>query len=153
MSDYQSLIPRDQFLLYQEQLARQDEGDEIDVNAYKKVGVELQHIGKGGSVAIVTFSHEDHTVGNPLRHVLMQNPKVSTAGYSIPHPLEPKMLLHVQSEEYAVDTVVNGLHRLASLCEEISASFTEAAKSAKTVTDADLFAEVEAARKARRTAE
>eukprot|EP00744_Colponema_vietnamica_P016929 GILI01023772.1.p1 GENE.GILI01023772.1~~GILI01023772.1.p1 ORF type:complete len:148 (+),score=44.53 GILI01023772.1:68-511(+) len=144
------LLPRDQFMLYQEKLQRQDEGDEIDESAYKKVEVKLQHISKTGSVAVVTFNHEDHTVGNPLRHVLMQNPKVSTAGYSIPHPLEPKMLVHVQTEDYAVDVVCQGLERIASLCEEISANFEEALKKAVTVSEADQYAEEEAIMKPRK---
>ena len=114
---------RDQFLLYQEQLSRQEEGDEIDVSTYEKVRVDVQHLDNKSSVAMVTFQHEDHTLGNPLRHVLMQNPAVSTAGYSIPHPLEPKMVLHVQSTEYAVDTVAAGLTRLADICDGLAAGF------------------------------
>ncbi|EPY29796.1 DNA-directed RNA polymerases I and III subunit RPAC2 [Angomonas deanei] len=79
-----------------------------------------------GSSATVTFSHEDHTLGNPLRHVLMQNSEVTSAGYSIPHPLESKMVLHVQSSDYAVDAVATGLDRLAELCEETVKNFNEA---------------------------
>lgn len=122
------LGPRDEFLLYQEQLSRQEEGDEIDVSTYEKVSVDVQHLDSKSSVAMVTFQHEDHTLGNPLRHVLMQNPTVSTAGYSIPHPLEPKMVLHVQSSEYAVDTVAAGLLRLSDICEGLAVSFEKGVK-------------------------
>lgn len=40
---------------------------------------------------------EDHTLGNALRHVLMQNAEVDFCGYSVPHPSEPKMNLRLQT--------------------------------------------------------
>lgn len=40
---------------------------------------------------------EDHTLGNALRHVLMQNQKVEFAGYSVPHPSEPVVHIRVQT--------------------------------------------------------
>lgn len=36
----------------------------------------------------VTIKQEDHTLGNAVRHQLLQNPKVRFAGYKKPHPLE-----------------------------------------------------------------
>jgi DNA-directed RNA polymerase subunit L len=33
------------------------------------------------------IGNEDHTLGNALRHVLMQNADVEFAGYSVPHPV------------------------------------------------------------------
>ena len=114
---------RDAFVLHQEYIERLNEGDEVDTSSDQKVRIELQHLDDNGSVAAITFSHEDHTIGNPLRHVLMQNPSVSTAGYSIPHPLEPKLLLHVQSSDYAVDDVAAGLLRLADICDAAVKSY------------------------------
>lgn len=115
--------PRDAFILYQEQLLRLNEGDEVDTSTEQKVTIHLQRISNTESAVEMTFSHEDHTLGNPLRHVLMQNTEVTSAGYTIPHPLEPKMLLHVQSTDYAVDAVAAGLERLAAICDETLASF------------------------------
>lgn len=40
---------------------------------------------------------EDHTLGNALRHVLIQNEQVGFAGYSVPHPSEPVVQLRVQT--------------------------------------------------------
>eukprot|EP00796_Vickermania_ingenoplastis_P004715 gene4715-3407_t len=119
---------RDGFILYQEQLLRQNEGDEVDTSADQKIQIDLHRINDSESAAVLTFSHEDHTLGNPLRHVLMQNPEVSSAGYSIPHPLESKMLLHVHSTDYAVEAVAAGLERLAVICEETLDSFNNAMK-------------------------
>lgn len=114
---------QDAFILYQEHLLRQSDGDEVDTSTDQKVHVNLQRVTDTESIAVITFSHEDHTLGNPLRHVLMQNPNVTTAGYAIPHPLESKMVLHVHSTDYAVEAVAQGLERLASLCEETLSSF------------------------------
>lgn len=121
---------RDAVVLHQEYLLRLNEGDDVDTSSDQKIAVQLQHIDEGSSSATITFLHEDHTVGNPLRHVLMQNSNVSTAGYSIPHPLEPKMLLHVQSTDYAVDVVADGLERLAEICDVACKSFNHAMKHA-----------------------
>mmetsp|Transcript_18859 Transcript_18859/g.24269 ORF Transcript_18859/g.24269 Transcript_18859/m.24269 type:complete len:146 (+) Transcript_18859:187-624(+) len=40
---------------------------------------------------------EDHTIGNALRHVLIQNERISFAGYSVPHPSEPVVQIRVQT--------------------------------------------------------
>jgi DNA-directed RNA polymerases I and III subunit RPAC2 len=40
---------------------------------------------------------EDHTLGNAVRHVLMQNEHVGFAGYSVPHPSEPVVQIRVQT--------------------------------------------------------
>lgn len=118
-----SFHPRDAFILHQEYIQRMNEGDEVDTSEEQKVQIDLQRITDAESTAVITFSHEDHTLGNPLRHVLMQNPDVTSAGYAIPHPLEAKMLLHVQSMDYAVEAVANGLERLATICDETLANF------------------------------
>ncbi|ORC87068.1 DNA-directed RNA polymerase I/III subunit [Trypanosoma theileri] len=117
--------PRDAFILHQEQIQRQNEGDEVDTSAEQKVHIDLQRLTDTESTATITFSHEDHTLGNPLRHVLMQNPEVTSAGYAIPHPLEAKMLLHVQSTDYAVEAVAEGLERLAVICDQTMKSFDD----------------------------
>ncbi|KEG10509.1 DNA-directed RNA polymerase I/III subunit [Trypanosoma grayi] len=123
--------PRDAFILHQEQIQRQNEGDEVDTSAEQKVQIDLQRLTDSESAVTITFSHEDHTLGNPLRHVLMQNPEVTSAGYAIPHPLEAKMLLHVQSTDYAVEAVAEGLERLASICDQTLQSFEECMRRTK----------------------
>ena len=40
---------------------------------------------------------EDHTIGNSLRHILIQNEQVGFAGYSVPHPSEPVVQIRVQT--------------------------------------------------------
>ncbi|KAG8341025.1 putative DNA-dependent RNA polymerase [Trypanosoma vivax] len=118
-----SFHPRDAFILHQEQIRRYNEGDEVDTSTEQKVQINLQRLTETESAATVAFSHEDHTLGNSLRHVLMQNAQVTSAGYAIPHPLEEKMLLHVQSTAYVVDVVAEGLEQLASICDYTLKSF------------------------------
>ncbi len=55
----------------------------------------------------VIFRHEDHTLGNLLQHYLVENhvravgepiaeePRITFAGYKVPHPLKPEMVLRV----------------------------------------------------------
>jgi DNA-directed RNA polymerase II subunit RPB11 len=45
------------------------------------------------------FQDEDHTLGNTVRHYLCKNPEVKFAGYKIPHPLENKMILKIQTSD------------------------------------------------------
>lgn len=55
----------------------------------------------------VVFRHEDHTLGNLLQHYLVENhvraegepiqeePRITFAGYRVPHPLKPEMVVRV----------------------------------------------------------
>jgi DNA-directed RNA polymerases I and III subunit RPAC2 len=43
------------------------------------------------------IQNEDHTLGNVLRHVLVQNEHIEFAGYSVPHPSEPIVQIRVQT--------------------------------------------------------
>lgn len=47
--------------------------------------------------ATLTIQREDHTVGNLLRCALLRDREVTFAGYRIPHPLEYRMLVKVQT--------------------------------------------------------
>ena len=63
------------------------------------------------------FHKENHTLGNALRHVLLQNPRVMFAGYSIPHPAEDQMHIRIQTEEEypAQEALKQALRDLKSL--------------------------------------
>jgi len=65
---------------------------------YKSSGVEPLTI-KGPDPTARTFclGHQDHTIGNAVRHVMMQNDNVEFAGYSVPHPSEPIVQVRVQT--------------------------------------------------------
>lgn len=65
--------------------------------AEKKVLVNVRRH-ENTLVGTFVITDEDHTVGQLLRHRLDKDPRVVTAGYLIPHPLEPIMRVHVQTK-------------------------------------------------------
>ncbi|ESU38600.1 DNA-directed RNA polymerase I, II, and III, subunit 11 [Giardia duodenalis] len=81
-----------------------------------------------GRNATFVIVNEDHTLGNCIRYCLTCNPAVSFAGYSVPHPAEPKLNLRIQSDTqsatdcllqaadlmYAIASVLR--QRLAEVC-------------------------------------
>ncbi|CAM9461196.1 unnamed protein product [Choristocarpus tenellus] len=70
------------------------------------------------SCATYVFGDEDHTLGNALRHVLMERSDVEFCGYSVPHPSEPKMNLRVQTTGApALKVLKLALKDLSQLCD------------------------------------
>lgn len=75
------------------------------------------------NAAHFTVNKEDHTLGNLLRMQLLKDPKVLFAGYKIPHPLDPKFILRVQttadySPQEAFTNAITDLISEISLLEE-----------------------------------
>ena len=110
---------RDVHVKYTEHQAQQLEGDNIDTRHRRKVALDVHSVTDNEVALTVTFAHEDHTLGNILRHTLMQMPEVSAAGYSIPHPLDPKMVMHLQSTgKHAFDCLTDAIEDVATLCDK-----------------------------------
>lgn len=72
-------------------------------------------------------------MGNALRHVLLMNPRVMFAGYSIPHPAEDQMHLRIQTvEDYpAQEALKQALQDLKSLATVSKQKFTESVSEYK----------------------
>ncbi|KAJ1362005.1 putative DNA-directed RNA polymerases I and III subunit RPAC2 [Parelaphostrongylus tenuis] len=66
---------------------------------------------------------EDHTIGNSLKHILCRMRGVEFCGYNVPHPLEDKILLRLQTKDGVVAGTVL-LEALAHL-ETIFASIRD----------------------------
>ncbi|VDM17274.1 unnamed protein product [Hydatigera taeniaeformis] len=47
--------------------------------------------------AIFTLNREDHTLGNMITRQLLKDPRVLFAGYKVPHPLEHRIVIRVQT--------------------------------------------------------
>ena len=60
-------------------------------NSVKRLVVLAGEREAGDTCRTFIFHQENHTLGNALRHVLLQNTRVMFAGYSIPHPAEDQM--------------------------------------------------------------
>jgi DNA-directed RNA polymerases I and III subunit RPAC2 len=73
------------------------------------------------------IGNEDHTIGNALRHVLLQNSKVEFAGYSVPHPAEPVVHIRVQTHEptTALEALQESCETLFHQCEMVVAKIEE----------------------------
>jgi DNA-directed RNA polymerase I and III subunit RPAC2 len=68
------------------------------------------------------FGNEDHTLGNSLRHVVMQDARTDFCGYSIPHPSEPLLHIRIQTTgEEATEVLRSGLQNLTECCDHIKA--------------------------------
>ena len=77
----------------------------------------------GDTCRTFIFHKEGHTLGNALRHMLLMNPRVVFAGYTIPHPAEDQMHLRIQTtEDYpaqsALKTALQDLKSLATLSKK-----------------------------------
>ncbi|CAL4094704.1 unnamed protein product, partial [Meganyctiphanes norvegica] len=57
--------------------------------------------GQGQDEYCRTFviNEEDHTLGNALKHIITQNPAVEFCGYTMPHPMERKIHIRIQSRD------------------------------------------------------
>lgn len=65
---------------------------------------------------------EDHTIGNAVRHILIQNDQVGFAGYSVPHPSEPVVQIRVQTvppKGQPVDAAPTALETLKVACHTL----------------------------------
>ncbi|XP_071789594.1 carbohydrate deacetylase-like [Asterias amurensis] len=87
----------------------------------KKITIEKDT--KVPNAAIFHVNKEDHTLGNMLRQQLLKDPQVLFAGYKVPHPLENKFVLRVQttpdySPQEAFTNAITDLISEISLLEE-----------------------------------
>ncbi|XP_076344379.1 DNA-directed RNA polymerase II subunit RPB11 [Tachypleus tridentatus] len=94
----------------------------------KKITIEKDT--KVPNAAIFTVNKEDHTLGNMIRAQLLKDPKVLFAGYKIPHPLEHKFLLRVQTTpEYSPqEAFTNAITDLISELSLLEERFKEAVR-------------------------
>ncbi|CAJ1372919.1 unnamed protein product [Effrenium voratum] len=79
------------------------------------------------------FSGHDHTLGNSLRYMLMKDPNVEFAGYTVPHPSEPYMNVRVQTHDgNTADAAVEGaLKNISWVCDHVLTTFQEAKEKFK----------------------
>jgi DNA-directed RNA polymerases I and III subunit RPAC2 len=98
-----------------------------------KVLLETQNGGDSSNKTYI-FGNEDHTLGNVLRHVLMQAKETDFCGYSVPHPYEPKMHMRLQTRnnkkqgKNVDDVMTQGLRDLAKASDVIKNTFEDAMK-------------------------
>ena len=100
----------------------------------KKAETVFQVRGTGpASSRTFAIGNEDHTIGNALRHVLIQNAKVGFAGYSVPHPADPVVHIRVQANEptTAVEALQEACETLSKQCDLVLAKLEKKLPSVK----------------------
>lgn len=92
-----------------------------------KADTKLPHAGT------FTIMQEDHTLGNLLRMQLFQDRHVVFAGYRMPHPLEPKMVVKVQTTgvKQPTQAVEHALEDLRSELTQLAGAFDEEFRAAR----------------------
>ncbi len=94
-------------------------GNSGALNAKK---IERLNIAEQDPVGCATFviRNEDHTLGNLLRWMIMQDQNTEYCGYSVPHPSEAKIHLRIQSANGtpAVDILNRALDKIIDLSQE-----------------------------------
>uniref|UniRef100_A0A8C5QC63 RNA polymerase II subunit J2 n=1 Tax=Leptobrachium leishanense TaxID=445787 RepID=A0A8C5QC63_9ANUR len=75
------------------------------------------------NACLFTINKEDHTIGNIIKSQLLKDPQVLFAGYKVPHPLEHKIIIRVQttpdySPQEAFTNAITDLISELSLLEE-----------------------------------
>lgn len=85
------------------------------------------------NAAIFTVNKEDHTLGNLLMHQLLHDPQVLFAGYKVPHPLEHKFVLRVQTTpDYSPqEALSNAITDLISEIVSLETKFKDAVSEFK----------------------
>ncbi|XP_044748509.1 probable DNA-directed RNA polymerases I and III subunit RPAC2 [Coccinella septempunctata] len=70
------------------------------------------------------FWNEGHTLGNALKLVMANDPKINFCGYTVPHPSESKMHFRIQMNEgRAVDALRKGLEDVVKMCDHMLTTF------------------------------
>lgn len=85
------------------------------------------------NAAIFTVNKEDHTLGNMIRNQLLKDPNVLFAGYKLPHPLEHKFVIRIQttSDYSPQEAFMNAITDLLSELSLFEERFREAYKDKK----------------------
>merc|ERR1719198_2237128 len=89
---------------------------ELPPGVDKKVGFQADQ--KQTNAGVFTIWLEDHTVGNALRNQLLRDEHVLFGGYKIPHPLENKFELRVQTSAGSQPSTA-ARRACAALAEEV----------------------------------
>ncbi|KAK8349182.1 hypothetical protein V6Z11_A06G126800 [Gossypium hirsutum] len=84
------------------------------------------------SPATFSLTDEDHTIANVVRFTLNQDPRVTFCGYSIPHPLEARVNIIVQTTgDPAREVLKDACQNLMLMCRHVRCTFDKAVEDFK----------------------
>ena len=76
--------------------------------------------------------NEDHTLGNPLRYIILKDPDVEVCGYNVPHPSEHRINLRIQTRTLGASDVLKcALCEIQNVCDHILETFKESLQQYK----------------------
>ncbi|KAL1237602.1 DNA-directed RNA polymerases I and III subunit [Trichinella spiralis] len=80
-----------------------------------------------------TIEKEDHTLGVVLRFIISKYPEVRFCSYNVPHPMEDRILLHIETDKSvsAVDIFKRGLKQASFIFETLKTKVEEAVSKYK----------------------
>ncbi|VDL66307.1 unnamed protein product [Nippostrongylus brasiliensis] len=102
---------------------------------FGKVVLDAEGYAEDPSCLTIVLHEEDHTIGNSLKHILARMTNVEFCGYNVPHPLEDKILLRLQTKQGVVagTVLLEALTHLetifACMREKFEASYEEFSKT------------------------
>ena len=99
----------------------------------EEVGLEYAKDEKIQNAGTFTIHKQDHTLGNLVRMQLLRDDKVRFAGYQMPHPLEHRCLVKVQTKSSnpgPIDAMKVAVDDLEKEFEDIDRSFREQVEQA-----------------------
>ncbi|GAA5919112.1 hypothetical protein JCM6882_005126 [Rhodosporidiobolus microsporus] len=87
--------------------------------------VQVDEDTKIPNAATLTVNKEDHTLANMLRSQLLLNPTVLFCGYKLPHPLESKVVIKVQTDgsQTPIVAVQDAISQLILLLSRVKTAF------------------------------
>jgi len=96
--------------------------------------LDLGEYRKDPTMITAIFHGEDHTIGNALKHIICKMPNVEFCGYNVPHPLEDKILVRVQTKNGvpAGDLLIQALDDLDTIFGTIGDKFSRSYAEFKT---------------------
>ena len=111
-----------------------DEVFDTDEDGPKVTEISLQKI---TSAAKFIINKEDHTIGNLLAHQLQLDEDVIFTGYRVPHPLEHKVELQIQTNEDATpkEAFTNAIQELQNELADLSKQFSAGVEKIKIEND------------------
>ncbi|KRZ33416.1 Nicotinamide mononucleotide adenylyltransferase 1 [Trichinella pseudospiralis] len=80
-----------------------------------------------------TIEKEDHTLGVVLRFIISKYPEVRFCSYNVPHPMEDRIMLHIETDQsvLAVDVLKRGLKQASFIFETLKTKVEEAVSKYK----------------------
>ena len=104
----------------------------VNSTPIQPVPVPLEVLGNSEYSQTYRVGGHDHTLGNPIRHLLVssQSNDVDFAGYSVPHPSERVVQIRVQMKtdkgRKADEAIVDACDTLKELCQHIKTKVEQA---------------------------